>query len=169
VVGEIGGGYGGMAYYLLCDGGRLTYIDFDLPESIALTSYYLLKAFPSSDFLLYGEGDLSAEALAASDIVLLPLFEVARMPAGSVDLMFSSHVMGDLSDSALAEYLGAITHMSRKYFLYFGDSRAAERISNWGGGPTGCFRLLEVRSTGWNRHRAPKAKEGEYLYQIGHH
>ena len=166
VVGEIGGGYGGMAYYLVRDGGHLTYIDFDVPESIALTSYYLLKAFPSSRFLLYGEKDLTAEALAASDIVLLPLFEMAGMPAGSLNLTFSSHAMGDLSDRAMAEYLGVITRMTKDYLLYFGDSRAAVRLSNLG---DGCLNLLEARSTAWNCHKTPKASEGEYLYQVGRH
>lgn len=158
VVAEIGGGYGGMAYYLLRDGGRMTYIDFDLPESLALASYYLVKSLPASEFLLYGEPRTEATA------VLLPLFEMAAMPAGSVDLTFSSHVMADLSDAALAKYLGAIGRMTRSYFFYSGASRAAERISKWGGES---FTLLEGRSSGWNRHIAPEACEGEYLYRVG--
>jgi hypothetical protein len=165
VVGEIGGGYGGMASYLLRSGVPITYIDFDVPESIALTSYYLLKAFPSSKFLLYGEKELTAEALAASDIVLLPICEMARMPAGSLNLTFSSHTMGDLSDDAMAEYLNNISRMTRDYLLYYGDSRAADRLSRLGGG---CLSLLEGRFSGWNRHKAPKASEGEYLYQLRH-
>jgi hypothetical protein len=164
VVGEIGGGYGGMAYYLLRDGRRLTYIDFDVPESIALTSYYLLKAFPRLAFLLYGEKDLTVEGLTTSDIVLLPLFEMARIPAGTLTLTFSSHTFGNLSDVAMAEYIGAITRMTREYFLYLGDSRGAERLSSLG---RGRFRLLEARSTGWNRHKAPKAGEVESFYRIG--
>jgi hypothetical protein len=164
VVGEIGGGYGGMAYYLLRDGMGIKYIDFDVPESIALTSYYLLKAFPSANFLLYGEKDLTAEVLAGSDIVLLPLFEMARIPQGSLDLTFSSHAMGDLSDSAMIEYLGIIGRVTEQYLLYLGDSRAADRLSRLGGG---YLKLLEARSTAWNRHRAPRAREGEYLYKLG--
>lgn len=164
VVGEVGGGYGGMAYYLLRDGGRLRYIDFDVPESIALASYYLLKAFPHLAFLLYGEKDLTVEALATSDIVLLPLFEMARIPPGTFNLTFSSHTMGSLSDVALAEYLGAITRMTREYFVYLGDRHGAERLSS----PAhGGLTLLETRFTGWNRHRAPKAGEVESLYRIG--
>ena len=157
-VAEIGGGYGGMAYYLLRDGGRITYIDFDVPESTAMASYYLLKAFPESRFRLFGE------SLTEADVALLPVSEMARMPAGSVDLTFSSHLMADLSDAALAAYLGLIGRMTRSYFLYLGDSRAAERISKWGGGS---LTLLEARSSGWNRHIASKAREGEYLYRVG--
>lgn len=157
VVAEIGGGYGGMAYYLLRDGGRIRYLDFDVPESGALTSFYLLQAFPASAFLFYGESP------AEADVVLLPLFEMAGMAAQSVDLTFSSHVMADLSDAALREYLGAIGRMTGSYFLYSGDCRAAERIAGFGGES---FKLLDARSSGWNRHIAPEAREGEYLYRV---
>lgn len=163
VVCEIGGGYGGMAYYLLRDGGRLIYIDFDVPESIALASYYLSKAFPSFRFLLYGEKELTAGTLAASDVVLLPVFEMGKIPAGSVDLTFSSHTMSELSDNAMAEYLHHIGRMTRDYFLYFGDSRATKRMSRIGGG---CLNLTEARSTGWSSYKAPNASEGEYFYQF---
>ncbi|HZC24565.1 MAG TPA: hypothetical protein VE866_14580, partial [Candidatus Binatia bacterium] len=43
---EIGGGYGGMAYYLLKQSSRWRYIDFDVPESLALAAYYLGTALP---------------------------------------------------------------------------------------------------------------------------
>lgn len=80
VVAEIGGGFGGMAYYLLRDQANLTYLDFDVPESIALTSYYLLKAFPKLNVFLYGERALTGEELARADVVLMPLFEMEKMP-----------------------------------------------------------------------------------------
>jgi putative sugar O-methyltransferase len=163
-IAEIGGGYGGMAYYLLRDSRRIRYLDFDVPESLALASYYLLKAFPSARFLLYGERDLAAETLAAFDIVLLPLFEMARMPPGSLNLAFSSHVMGDLCDGAMAQYLHLIGRMTTDYFLYLGDSRAVARLNRLG---SGRLTLLAGRSTGWNRHAAPEAEEGEYLYRLG--
>ena len=35
---EVGGGFGGMAYYLLRDAIGTRYIDFDVPETIALAS-----------------------------------------------------------------------------------------------------------------------------------
>lgn len=163
VVCEIGAGYGGVAYYLLRDRGQLTYIDFDVPETIALASYYLLKAFPSLKFLLYGEAELSADALAASDVVLLPAFEMEAMPADSVSVTFSSHTLGDLSDTAMNEYLCHISRMTANYFLYFGDSRAADRLSSV---CEGCLRRVEERSTAWNNHKSSKAREGECLYRL---
>jgi hypothetical protein len=161
IVAEVGPGYGGMAYYLLRDGGPITYIGFDLPESIALSSYYLLKSFPTARFLLYGESDLTGEALAASDVILLPAFAMAALPAGSVTVTFSSHVMGDLSESGMAEYLEQIVRVSRQCFLYFGHMRGGERIRE---AARGRLKLLTVRPTAWNRHTAPNEREGEYVF-----
>lgn len=165
VVGEIGSGYGGMAYYLLRDGKQHTYIGFDVPESIALTSYYLLKSFPSARFLLYGEKELNAETIAASDIVLLPLFQMDAIQPETLDLMFSSHVMADLSSDAVAEYLRVIRRMTKDYFLYSGNTVTGEQLS---GLADGGFKLLTARCTEWNQYKAPDAREGEYLFRIVH-
>jgi hypothetical protein len=161
VVAEVGPGYGGMAHYLLRDGGPLIYIGFDLPETIALSSYYLLKSFPTARFLLYGESDLTSEALAASNIILLPTFAMAALPARSVAVTFSSHVMGDLSESGMAEYLDQIVRVTRQYFLYSGHMRGGERIREAGRGRLG---LVTARPTAWNRHMAPNEREGEYVF-----
>jgi putative sugar O-methyltransferase len=102
---EIGGGFGGMAYYLLRDRPALRYADFDVPESLALTSYYLLKAFPHLSLLLYGEEEFTHGAQEKFDIVLMPVFELGKLAPKSVDLTFSSHAMSDLSSHATAEYM----------------------------------------------------------------
>ena len=122
-VAEIGGGFGGMAYYLLRDRLGVTYLDFDIPESIALTSYYLMKAFPQLIFSLYGEEETTEQAIARSDAVLLPLFEMTKMKTGSVDMTFSSHAMSDILPGALADYLNNIGRMTRKCFLWIGVER----------------------------------------------
>jgi hypothetical protein len=165
VVAEIGGGYGGMAYYLLRDEGDLTYIDFDVPESIALTSYYLLKAFPSSKFVLYGEKPLTAETIADSDGLLMPLFAMPGMPVEVVNLTFSSHAIADLSHDAMAEYVGVITRMTKNYLAYCGNAGSAGLLSKLLSEGGGCG-PVELRPSGWNRHRSAKAKEVECLYQL---
>jgi hypothetical protein len=42
-----------MAYFIIRDINEAAYIDLDLPENIALTSYYLLKAFPKKKIILF--------------------------------------------------------------------------------------------------------------------
>jgi len=159
-VAEIGGGFGGMAYYLLRDRARVTYLDFDTPESIALASYYLLKAFPQLTFLLYGEEELTKEAIARADVVLMPVFELATMPARSVDVTFSSHAMSDISSEAMVEYLNNIDRMTRDCLLYIGNMRASESISDLVSQRCGSFELTETRSSGWHSHKISGAGVG---------
>jgi putative sugar O-methyltransferase len=159
-VAEVGGGFGGMAYYLLRDRAGVTYLDFDIPESIALASYYLLKAFPQLTFLLYGEEDLTNESIARADVVLMPVFELATMPTESVDVTFSSHAMSDISSEALVEYLNNIDRMTRGCLLYIGNSRASESMLDLVRQRHDSFELAETRSSGWHSHKISGAGVG---------
>lgn len=164
-VAEIGGGFGDMAYYLFRDRARVTYLDFDLPESIALASYYLLKSFPQLTFLLYGEQELTADSIARADVVLMPAFELPAMPTASVNLTFCSHVMSDTSPEDMAEYLDNIARMTRDSFLFVGSSRAAETISRLSRGYSS-FTLAETRPSDWHAHRASNWSEAECLFRV---
>ena len=165
-VAEIGGGFGGMAYYLLRDRPRTTYVDFDVPESIALTSYYLLKAFPELTVLLYGEEEMTRESISRADVVLMPAFELAKMPAACADVTFSSHAMSDLSQEAMIDYLGHIAHMTRDCFFYIGNGLSGKAISDLVVRQYPLLRLSETRPSGWHDHRIQDAGEVECLYRI---
>jgi hypothetical protein len=149
-----------MAYYLLRDRPSSTYIDFDIPESIALTSYYLLKAFPKLRCLLYGEKELTQKAIALSDVVLFPLFEMAVMPEGSVDVFFSSHAMSDHSPETIQEYLDNIDRMTSGSFLCVGKKQASELISTQIRTRHRSFELAETRESGWHSHKVSGAGVG---------
>ena len=163
-VAEFGGGFGGMAYYLLRDQPGVKYIDFDVPESLALTSYYLLRSFPHLKFLLYGESAITAETLASVDVVLMPLFEMESLPSESVDVVFSSHAMSDISREAMSAYLKTISRISTGCFYYMGNAEGAKSIRNMTAEAQQPFRLDEMRPSGWNTHRFPKADEVECLF-----
>lgn len=173
VVAEIGGGYGGMAYYLLRDRPQLTYIDFDLPESLALTAYYLQTAFPEKTFLLYGEEDLSSEAIHKADVILMPLFEMPKLPtAGTagiagIDVSFSANAISDLASESLAEYLKIIARCTRRSFLHIGSSEAAPKLSGEILRNQLPLRLTETHSSNWYTYRNPSAVEIESLYHVG--
>jgi hypothetical protein len=159
-VAEIGGGFGAMAYYLLRDRPRVTYLDFDVPESIALISYYLIKSFPHLKFLLYGEKELTREAITQADVVLMPAFELETMPAGSVDVTFSSHAMSDISSEAMTEYLNQIDRITKDWFFYIGKQQTGESISNLLERKDDSFRLSETRTSGWHSHKVSGAGVG---------
>jgi hypothetical protein len=160
VIAEIGGGFGNMAYYMLRDHPTATYVNFDVPESVALSSYYLMKAFPRLDFLLYGEKELTEEAIDRADVVLMPVFELDRLPAGSVDVSFSSHAMSDLSSNAMDVYLSNISRVTRKSFSYVGNQRASESISHFINQKYDSFQLTDTRSSGWHSHKVSGAGVG---------
>jgi len=167
LVAEIGGGFGGMAYYLLRDRQDLAYLDFDVPESIALTSYYLLKAFPKLNFLLYCEKDLTSEELARADVVLMPLFEMEKMPVKSVDVTFSSHAISDTSHEVMCAYLEIIGRITRSCFLCVGNSQQQTAISRAARESDDLFRQIETRPSDWHSHKYPTESEVECLYRIG--
>lgn len=167
LIAEIGGGFGGTAYYLLRDRTDSTYLDFDVPESIALTSYYLLKAFPKLNFLLYGEKDLTSEELSAADVLLMPLFEIEKVPVKSVDIVFSSHAIYDVSCKAMAGYLENIGRITQGCFLCIGNSQRATTISRMASERVAPFQLIAQRPSGWNSHSYSTESEIECLYSVG--
>ncbi len=168
VVAEIGGGFGGMAYYLLRDRPRLTYLDFDLPESLALTTYYLHKAFPSKTFLLYGEEELNNKTMQQADVILMPLFELPKLPYRSVQVSFSSNAISDLSCESLAEYLKILARSTRDCFLHIGNTQATPMLAGEILRSQIPLRLAETRPSGWYTYRYSKTAEVESLYGIAH-
>ena len=163
---EIGGGFGGTAYYLLRDQPGMKYLDFDVPESIALTSYYLMKALPHLTFLLYGEKPLTQESIAQADVVLMPLFEMEKVPSSSVAITFSIHAMSDLSPEALACYLDNIQRTTKDFFYSVGVDRADPSMPTLIGQNYRSFRLKEKLPSGWHDHKFVSASEMERLYRI---
>jgi putative sugar O-methyltransferase len=163
---EIGGGFGGTAYYLLRDQPGTKYLDFDVPESIALTSYYLMKALPHLTFLLYGEKPLTQDSIAQADVVLMPLFEMENVPSSSVAITFSVHAMSDLSPEALACYLDNIERTTKDFFYSIGVDRADPSMPTLIGQNYRSFRLKEKLPSGWHDHKFVSASEMERLYRI---
>ena len=156
-----------MAYYLLRDNPQIRYIDFDVPESLALTSYYLLKSFPNLKFLLYREEDLTQEAIARSSVILMPPFALSKVPTNSVDLTFSSHTMSDLSRSAQIVYLNEIERMTRTSFLNISEGDGSALLDELAATQSISLRLAEERALEWNNHKILHAKELECHYRIG--
>jgi putative sugar O-methyltransferase len=165
-VAEIGGGYGGTAYFLLRDRPALTFLNFDVPETIALASYFLMKAFPSLAFLLYGEKQVTPEEIARANVVLMPLFEIERMQTRGIDLTFSSHALSSLPSELIDHYLETVGRTTRKHFLYIGGKVGTKAISDVANQRQD-MRLAETRVSCWNAHKTSNWKDVEALYRIG--
>ena len=106
VVGELGAGYGGTAYYLLRDNPRITYVDFDIPETLALAAYYLLCCFPESDIYLYGEAPIPVDPGSQQyRALLLPNYALPQMNDRSINLFLNAFSLSEMPFSVLEEYV----------------------------------------------------------------
>ena len=120
VLAEIGGGYGGCGYFISKDITNSTYINFDIPEILLVSSYYLSSQFPGKKILCYEglEMDLSPDRIRSYDIVLLPNFMIERFPSESVDLFFNTISMGEIEEVIVNNYIEQIARISKKYFYH---------------------------------------------------
>jgi putative sugar O-methyltransferase len=165
VVAELGAGFGGMAYYLLRDRSDITYVDFDLPEALALASYYLMKALPDHPVTLYGEADFSEAALHKPGIFLMPSFEIIKMPPKSVSVSFNSYSLAEMSPSTIHVYIEQITKMTKGSFLHVNHNRNAVLSADNFGVENHGFTLINRDLAGWTLGTNPDSDEFEYLYQ----
>jgi len=166
VVAEIGGGFGGVGYYLLRDHPWISYRDFDVPESIGLATYYLLKSFPDLKFLLYRELALTSDSFTRRRVTLLPAFELESLPAKSVDLTFSSHMLSGLGHAAMSEYLEQIVRTTRRFFLNVGRGGESNSFRKLILRRYPAFKLVDMRLLKWNKQKTLNDDEVECLYQI---
>ena len=165
VVAEIGGGFGGMAYYLIRDCPGVTYLNFDLPETIALASYYLLSAFPEAKAVLYGEAELGSETMQSGEIILMPGFAIAQVPPDSVDVAFNSRILSDLTPASLRRYLEEIARTTRGSLLHLNRSEGSIAADRWFAANAPDFKLVENRISEWNDAKTLKPDEREYVYR----
>lgn len=129
VVMEIGGGTGTFAYCLLSARPGLKWIDFDLPDTLAIASYYLGSAFPDARMALYGEDDPRRvlRHLSDYDFVLYPNFALPLLPAGSVDLVSNTRSLSEMAYDTVDEYIRQISRCCRSYFIHE-NSVAARKV-----------------------------------------
>lgn len=116
---EIGGGTGGQAYAALTRAANVTYLLLDIPEVLAISSYFLLKAFPHVDAKLYGEGAPFQFADTGSyRLLCMPMSVLPKIPDRSVDLFFNACSLTEM-DARIAEaYLAEISRAGRRYFMH---------------------------------------------------
>lgn len=165
VIMELGGGFGGMAYYLLRDNPDATYLDFDLPENFALTAFYLLSAFPNKKIALYGEIDLAKENLENYDAVLMPNFEMAKLAESSVDLVFNSYSLAEMAPETVDDYLAQFNRITRKFIYHVNHTRNSVVKADDFKVDLQKFELISRAPAVWNLARNPAMDEFEYIYK----
>jgi len=107
---EIGGGYGGTAYYAF-QRPLARYTVIDLPVVNALQGYFLLKTCGSDRVALYGEDG------AGRPLHVLPYWTMAELPDKSFDLCLSQESLPEIDRSQARAYVAEIARTTRRWFL----------------------------------------------------
>ena len=162
---ELGGGYGGMAYFLIRDNENIRYLDFDLPENAALTAYYLLTAFPEKKVLLFGEDELSIDAIENNSIIIMPSFECTKLPDRSIDLAFNSYSLAEMSPETVETFIFEFMRIVRNYILHVNHNSNSVVVADEFGIDPSKYDLLHKKKALWNLGINPNMDEYEYLYQ----
>lgn len=120
VVAEIGGGYGGFAYYLLQQKKAYKYINFDLPEVLLICQYILMSEFPEKKFLLFGEvpEEISIEIIDNYDVILMPHFAFSGLASNSVDFFINTRSLSEMPYHYIEEYLTQISRTCKLWFFH---------------------------------------------------
>ncbi|WP_323963913.1 putative sugar O-methyltransferase [Aeromonas hydrophila] len=120
IVMEVGGGYGGYAESLLSCNFHGTYINFDLPENLIVSSYYLMMSFPDKKILTYQDDikTISRAALEKYDIVLLPHYLIEKVEELAVDLAINTISFSEMDFNNISNYLSRFSKTSRHYIYH---------------------------------------------------
>lgn len=116
VIAELGAGYGKLAYFTLRNIEDFTFIDFDLPETLCLAAYYLMKVYPEKKTLLYGEGEYSPLAHKKYDLIFMPSYEIHNAGSSTVDLFINKNSLGEMTKDAARNYIANIAKATRYFF-----------------------------------------------------
>lgn len=119
VVAEIGAGYCGLAYYLMRGSNPGVYIDFDLPETLAVGAYYLCKTLPHRKIYLHDGGPVDWQDLLKNyDVIMMPNWGIETLPESSVDVFLNTFSLSEMSRPVIEQYLKKISSACRNYFLH---------------------------------------------------
>lgn len=129
VVAELGAGYGNCAYFTLRDIDDFTYVDFDLPETLCLAAYYLMKTYPNKKALLYGEESYSTDAHSKYDLIFMPCYEISKVGTNTIDLFINNHSLGEMTKDAVSNYVAHIANSTR-YFFHMNHDRNPNIFDN---------------------------------------
>jgi putative sugar O-methyltransferase len=116
VIADLGGGYGKLAYYCLKDLKKYTFIDFDIPETLILASYFLTKSFPNKKVFYYGEQKLEDINIKDYDLIFMPSWEIEKIKNDSVEFMINRNSLGEIEPESADNYINQIHRISKYFF-----------------------------------------------------
>ncbi|MBU4356335.1 MAG: putative sugar O-methyltransferase [Proteobacteria bacterium] len=136
VVAELGAGYGRLAYFCLRDLTKFTYIDFDLPETLCLAAYYLMKIWPDKKVLLYGEEEFNYQSHDKYDLIFMPPQCIEQIGQNTVNLFINAFSLGEMTKKTAMNYVTFISQ-STNYFFHINHDNYPRSVSDGKKGPLG--------------------------------
>lgn len=159
---ELGGGYGGYAYFLHKLGKNIKYINLDLPEVLSISTFYLMTSFPDSKFILFGEQDY--DSVSDYDFMMLPNFEISRLATRTVDFIFNSYSLGEMSAETIKTYVSQFKRLEPQFLMHVNHTKFAVLGAESFGLEESGFRNLERIKTEWNLGRQLDMDEDMFFY-----
>ena len=119
-IAEIGGGLGGLAFQVIYQRPQkdVKFLLFDIPEVLALSSFFLMTALPEKNFRLFGEDKISANGNEDFDIGIFPHFSIGELEDSSIDLFYNSCSFSEMDGKSAKENLKIIERTCRRYFMH---------------------------------------------------
>ncbi len=122
---EIGGGYGGLLSQLLKRKFSFSYINIDLPQSLAVAYYYIKKKFNKK--ILFSR-KLKKIDLKKNKFIFMPFSnDIFDMPKLDTSLVFNSNSFSEMNKNISTKYFNLINkilkpkyimHQNSNYLLY---------------------------------------------------
>lgn len=158
---ELGGGFGGMAYYCLRDIPNVKYICVDLPENSALQAYFLKSHFPDKKIRLLGENFPPNDF----DALIIPNFSIESLEENSISLFFNSYSLAEMSLEAIEKYINIASKITGDYIYHLNHSFWEVSADNFKI-DLDKFQLLFRNPTNWGKDpRKYHLDHHEYLYK----
>lgn len=162
---EIGGGFGGLAYFMVRDNPGLTYIDVDLPENMALASFFLLSGAPDKKIGLYGEVNLQTDDLSQYDALILPNFAIQEIKDNAIDLCFNSYSLSEMPMPTVTNYMSHFNRISSKFIYHINHTSVGGIKADDFAVDYNKFELISRAPALWGEACNPKMDEYEFLYK----
>jgi len=165
---ELGGGYGGLPWAIRQAMPQAKYIDFDLPEVLAISSFYTLSAFPQASIGLFGELDINSDEVNNFDFIFMPNFEIERLSDNWADIGFNSWSLAEMEPGAIANYVGHLCRLTNRYFMHVNHVTHCKLSSDLFPIDFRKFGLLHRVPAMWGKSEARNnyIDEHEFIYEV---
>lgn len=161
---EIGGGYGGVASFLMKSPVIDQYIDYDLPENLALATYVLMTIYPAEEFVLYGEEGSSTPGFNGKRFVMMPAHSIENLQVRDISVGFNSFSFSEMSFKTAKNYIDLLSQAGVNYLYHVNHVRnsrtSADQLL-----PGNGYVLDERIAANWNLGRSTTCDEFEFLYR----